>query len=77
MAGLRSKRNWKRVQPGEKTKRQGLAMIGKVVADMQHLSNPGPYGPQPIAITLQQSKQSGEPHGREILALTKLNSGRG
>jgi hypothetical protein len=34
---------------------------------------PGPYVPQPIGITLQQSEQSAEQHGREILALTKLN----
>jgi hypothetical protein len=34
---------------------------------------PGPYVPQPIAITLQQSEQSAEQHAREILALTKLN----
>lgn len=34
---------------------------------------PGPYVPQPIAITLEQSEQSAEQHAREILALTKLN----
>jgi hypothetical protein len=34
---------------------------------------PGPYVPQPIAITLQRSEQSAEQHAREILALTKLN----
>jgi len=39
MAGLRSNRNAKRVQPGKKTERQGIALIGKVVADMGHLWN--------------------------------------
>jgi hypothetical protein len=34
---------------------------------------PGPYVPQPLGITLQQSEQSAEQHAREILALTKLN----
>jgi hypothetical protein len=39
MAGLRANRNAKRVQPGKKTERQGIALIGKVVADMGHLWN--------------------------------------
>jgi hypothetical protein len=39
MAGQRSNRNAKRVQPGKKTERQGIALIGKVVADMGHLWN--------------------------------------
>jgi hypothetical protein len=34
---------------------------------------PGPYVPQPLGITLQQSEESAEHHAREILALTKLN----
>jgi len=39
MANSRSNRNAKRVQPGKKTERQGIALIGKVVADMGHLWN--------------------------------------
>ena len=39
MAGPRSSPNAKRVQPGKKTERQGIALIGKVVADMGHLWN--------------------------------------
>jgi hypothetical protein len=34
---------------------------------------PGPYVPQPLSVFLQQSEQSAEQHGTEILALTKLN----
>jgi hypothetical protein len=34
---------------------------------------PGPYVPQPLNVYLQQSEQSAEQHGTEILALTKLN----
>ena len=34
---------------------------------------PGPYVPQPLGVTLQQSELSAEEHAREILALTKLN----
>lgn len=34
---------------------------------------PGPYVPQPLGVTLQQSELSAEQHAREILALTKLN----
>lgn len=39
MGSSRSNRNAKRVQPGKKTERQGIALIGKVVADMGHLWN--------------------------------------
>jgi hypothetical protein len=39
MAGPRSNRNAKRVQPGKKTERQGIALIGKTVTDMGHLWN--------------------------------------
>jgi hypothetical protein len=39
MARPRSARNAKRVQPAKKIERQGIALIGKVVADMGHLWN--------------------------------------
>ena len=39
MARPRSNRNAKRVQPAKKIERQGIALIGKVVADMGHLWN--------------------------------------
>ncbi len=39
MARSRSARNAKRVQPAKKIERQGIALIGKVVADMGHLWN--------------------------------------
>ena len=34
---------------------------------------PGPYVPQPLAITLHESELSPQQHASEILALTKLN----
>jgi hypothetical protein len=39
MARVRGKKNAKRVQPAKKIERQGIALIGKIVADMGHLWN--------------------------------------
>lgn len=39
MPGARARKNAKRVQPAKKIERQGIALIGKVVADLGHLWN--------------------------------------
>lgn len=56
----------------------------QIILDQQHqvlytsgsvpfYDHPGPYVPQPLGVFLEQSEQSAEQHGCEILALTKLN----